>query len=363
MPGIDFTNDPLLQARNFSYLDTQLIRLGGPNFAQLPVNRPVAEVHHNQRDGYGQHRIDRGQTSYFPNSLAGGCPVLASVEEGAYAHFAERVEGHRCGSAARASRTTTASRRCSGTAWPAGRRQHIVAAFSFELGKVDYAHVQERVVGHLNLIDHELATQVAANLGLRPPGNDVTNHGRSSPALSQADQPRSTSTRKVAVLAADGVDVATLRPVLDRLVDGGAICEVLAPHGGELATGDGGGLLVDRSLVTTSSVLYDAVLVAGGDASVGALLDTGDAVHFPAEAYKHVKPVAALGAGVRLLERAALPGARLATADEGVVADRGVVTLASGAPSGTDLDGFAAAFEDAIRAHRHFGREVGSVPA
>ena len=116
VPGIDFTNDPLLQARNFSYLDTQLIRLGGPNFAQIPVNRPVAEVHHHQRDGYGQHRIDVSPVTYHPNSLGGGCPALASFDEGALPplHRARRRREDPQ-APARASRTTTARPRCSGT--------------------------------------------------------------------------------------------------------------------------------------------------------------------------------------------------------------------------------------------------------
>src|SRR5207245_6534003 len=93
VPGIDFTNDPLLQARLFSYLDTQLIRLGAPNFVQIPVNRPVAQVHHHQRDGYSQHRIDVSPVSYHPNSIGGGCPHLASMDEGAYRHYTQRVDG------------------------------------------------------------------------------------------------------------------------------------------------------------------------------------------------------------------------------------------------------------------------------
>ena len=116
VPGIDFTNDPLLQARNFSYLDTQLIRLGGPNFAQLPVNRPVAPVHHHQRDGYRQHRIDRGTAAYFPNSLGRGCPALSGLEEGGYVHYAERVEGRKVRERSESFKDSTARQHCSGTA-------------------------------------------------------------------------------------------------------------------------------------------------------------------------------------------------------------------------------------------------------
>jgi catalase len=362
VPGIDFTNDPLLQARNFSYLDTQLIRLGGPNFAQLPVNRPVADVHHNQRDGYGQHRIDRGTTSYFPNSLGGGCPALSSVAEGGYEHYAERVDGRKVRERSESFKDFYSQATLFWNSMTTWEQQHIVDAFSFELGKVDHPHIRERVVEHLNQIEHELATRVAAALGQPGPAPVAQNHGRSSAALSQANQPRSVATRKVAVLAADGVDAASLRPVLDLLRNDGVSCEILAPHGGELATADGGTLPVDRALVTMSSVLYDAVLLAGGEKSVDSLIGNGEAVHYPAEAYRHGKPVGALNAGTRILERAPLPGLRLAAGGNGVVSEQGVVTAAE-VSAGSDLDSFAAAFGDAIRAHRHFDRETRMVPA
>ena len=241
-------------------------------------------------------------------------------------------------------------------------QRHILEAYSFELGKVDHAHIQERVVGHLNHVDHDLAASVAATLGIAPPEEATPNHGRSSPALSQAQQPRSVATRKVAVLAADGVDAATLRPVLDWLRGQGAICEVLAPHGGELTAADGDQLPVNRALTTMASVLYDAILVAGGAGSIDTLLRDGEAVHYTSEAYKHGKAVAALDAGIRVLEQAPLPPVRLANNGHGVVVDNGVVTVA-GSSSNPRSDEFAEAFADAIRAHRSYERDVAAVPA
>jgi len=359
VPGIDFTNDPLLQARNFSYLDTQLIRLGGPNFAQIPVNRPVAEVHHHQRDGYGQHRIDVSPVSYHPNSIAGGCPALASFDEGAYRHYTERVDGATIRKRSESFKDFYSQATLFWNSMSDWEQQHIADAFQFELGKVERAHIRERVIENLAHVDHGLAGQVAQGLGLPAPAEAERNHGRSSPALSQADQPGSAQTRKVAVLAADGVDAETLQPVLESLRGAGAICEILAPHAGTL--NGNGETAVDRPLQTMASVLYDAVLVAGGRESVETLRGNGTAVRYVAEAYKHAKPVGAIGDGVELLREAPLNDAKLS--DNGLVDESGVVTLASPGNGGGEIEHFAKAFAGALAAHRHFDRNVAVIPA
>jgi catalase len=354
VPGIDFTNDPLLQARLFSYLDTQLIRLGGPNFAQLPVNRPIAEVHHHQRDGYGQHRIDVSPVSYHKNSIAGGCPHLASADEGAYRHYQQRVDGATIRTRSLSFQDHYSQATLFFNSLSEWEKQHLADALRFELGKVEREYIRERVVEHLAHVDHGLATEVAEGLGLPAPPEAEPNHGRSSPALSQANQPHSAETRKVAVLAADGVDGETLERVLGKLRDAGAIPEVLAPHGGTLE----GGVKVDRPLLTMASVLYDAVLVPGGRGSVEALRGNGAAIRYVAEAYKHAKPVGAWAEGVDLLREAPLNDARVS--DNGLVAEAGVVTVAS---DNGELDEFASAFADALAQHRHFDRQVAVVPA
>jgi catalase len=360
VPGIDFTNDPLLQGRLFSYLDTQLIRLGGPNFAQIPINRSINEVHTNQREGYGQHRIDRGRASYSPNSLGG--TTIATVEEGAYRHYAERVEGHKIRDRSGSFRDFYSQATLFWNSMSDWEQQHIVDAFRFELGKVDHMHVRERMVANLNHVDHDLAVAVAEGIGVEPPAQaEVENHGKSSPALTQADQPSSVATRKVAVLAGDGVDAASLRPVLDHLTELGATCEIVAPTDGSLDTTDGGSLEVDRAMNTMHAVLYDAILVAGGDDSVEAILGKGELANWPLEAYKHAKPVGAIGAGVRLLEELQLPGATLAPPTGGSANEAGVVTVVGGGAD--EIQGFSEAFADAIAAHRHFDRPLERVRA
>jgi catalase len=358
--GIDFTNDPLLQARNFSYLDTQLIRLGGPNFAQLPVNRPVAPVHHHQRDGYGQHRIDRSQVNYHPNSLGSGCPALASFEDGGYRHYQERVDGHTVRRRSESFKDHFSQATLFWNSMSTWEKQHIIDAFTFELGKVDHEHIRAGVVAHLSQIDGELATTVAQNVGVDAPAETATNHGKSSSALTQADQPQSPATRKVAVLVADGVDTQSLEQALAPLREQGIVCELLGPRDGKLQSAYGNEIKADRALVTVSSVLYDAVLVANGESSVEALASNGDAVHYVAEAYRHAKPVGAIGAGIELLEAAPLPSVPTANGGNGTLSQAGVVTIAD---TNGDLAEFGQAFAQAIAAHRHHDRDLAAVPA
>ncbi|MEN3310080.1 MAG: catalase [Micromonosporaceae bacterium] len=361
VPGIDFTDDPLLQARLFSYLDTQLTRLGGPNFAQIPINQPVAPVHHHQQDGFHQDRIPVGQGNYHPNSLGGGCPAV--IEAGAFNHFPERVDGHKL---RRRSETFADHYGQATLFWNSmtgWEKQHIVAAYRFELGKVTHMHIRRQVVDHLNHIDNDLAVAVADGIGVDAPAKAYDNHGRSSPALSLATRPGGDIRgRKIAILAAPGVEgagVEALRRALDEQY--GVVAEVLAPTDGPIPTAEPGidhPVPATRALTTVASVLYDGVVVAGGEASVAALARDGYAVHFVAEAYKHAKPVGALGAGLGLLRRAGLPGADGQPSPQS--ASDGVVVQADGGPAGAPfVEGLAAA----LAAHRHFGRPLDEVPA
>ncbi|WP_329045885.1 catalase [Amycolatopsis sp. NBC_01488] len=359
VPGIDFTNDPLLQARNFSYLDTQLIRLGGPNFAQLPVNRPIADVATDQRDGHGQQTIHKGQTSYFRNSLGGGCPAIA--DSGTFQHYTEAVSGHKIRERSPSFKDFYSQATLFWNSMTDVERDHIVAAFRFELGKVTEKGVRARTVDELNHVDHDLATRVASGIGVPAPAAETPHHGHRSPALSQLGQPNlNPHGRKVAILAADGVDTIGTRKLLDALEAADVTGEVLAPADGELAPGgDGGPLPADRQLATTASVLYDAVVVPCGPGSVDQLAQDGEAVHFVAEAYKHLKPVAAFGSGLDLLRRAGVP-AQLAD-DTKTRIDDGVVTTTSAA---ADLpDEFAASFLAALSEHRIWSRSTSTIPA
>ncbi|MFF4818587.1 catalase [Kitasatospora sp. NPDC001309] len=318
VPGIDFTNDPLLQGRNFSYLDTQLIRLGGPNFTQLPVNRPLADVRTNHRDGYGQQVVHDG-TSYTPNSVGGGCPFTMGggrLPEGVFEHYQERIDG-----AAVRRRSPSFADHYSQAAlfWHSmsdWEQQHITAAFAFELGKLGSDEVRRRMVGNLVHVDGGLAAEVARRIGEPEPEAEPADRAtasagsgtagpRTSPALSLENLRGSgIRTRKVAVLAAPGVDGEQIRSAHEQLGARGAVVETLAAHGGHVLAHDGARVPVDRPLPTVASVLYDALVVPDfGD--LARHVDP-DAVRFLAETLRHGKPVALLGSGVELSRMAGL---------------------------------------------------------
>jgi catalase len=346
VPGIDFTDDPLLQARLFSYLDTQLLRLGGPNFPQLPVNQPIAPVNNHQMDGPHQMRIPKTRASYHPNSVGGGCPALAG--EHAYTHYPEYIAGQKMRKRSESFGDHYSQATLFWNSMSEWEKEHIVSAFRFELGKVEHHHVREGVVENLNHVDHDLAVAVAEGVGVEPPEKAVTdNHGRSSPALSQANTAHSPATRKIAILVADGVDGGQVAAAVAALRELGTLPEVLAPRDGTVTAADGTAVKVTRGLPTVHSVLYDAVLVPGGAESVRTLSGDGKAVHFVTEAYKHYKAVGALGAGAELLSARVLSGR-----------DGPGVVIADD----TD-EGFITAFAEAVAAHRHFDRETADVPA
>jgi catalase len=360
VPGIDFTNDPLLQARNFSYLDTQLIRLGGPNFSHLPINRPVTEVRTHQHDGFGQQTIQRGKASYHKNSLGSGCPALADEE--VFTHYAQRVDGHAVRARSDSFADHYSQPRLFWRSMSGVEAEHIVAAFGFELGKVTDVDIRESVVAQLDLVDHGLASRVATKLGLHiSPESPVVDIVPPSPALSQLNTAMdSIVSRRVAVLAADGVDVTGVDRLVEALTERGAIVEVLAPKGGGvLSGGSGGEITVDRAITTMASVLYDAVVVPGGPDSIATLRGDGYALHFLAEAYKHAKPIAAFGAGLDLIPAAGLHCPVAEGPD--VHTHAGVVT--STAAEASLADEFFDIFSDIMARHRAWDREVDSVPA
>ncbi|MEC3957492.1 catalase [Nocardia sp. CDC153] len=361
VPGIDFTDDPLLQLRNFSYLDTQLIRLGGPNFAQLPINRPVADVRNHQQDGYGQHAIPRGEAAYTKNTIGGGCPMIAS--EGAMRHVAEPLYGTPVRGRAESFREYYRQPRMFWRSMSEPEADHIVSAFAFELGKVTRPAIRTRVVERLASIDPDLAVRVAAELGLPAVANGSDpSDAVISPALSQLTKAVGTvATRKVAILTADGADGIGVRTVAAWLSGRGAVPEVIAPHGGSVTEhGDTNEMLtVDKSLSTVSSVLYDAVIVAGGPDAADTLIRAGAAVHFVLEAFKHAKPIGGFGAGLTVLRTAGIAG-HLPTDTDLAVENGVVITSAAG---NRVPEKFVELFAEVLARHRVWRRRTAVVPA
>jgi catalase len=370
VPGIDFSNDPLLQGRLFSYTDTQLLRLGGPNFHEIPINRPVAAVHNNQRDGFSRQAINRSKTSYEPNKIGGGCPMQARSAAGGFVAFPARITGQRA--RARSDKFfdhfSQAALFFNSQSDP--EKDHLVEALRFELGKVERLAIRERMVGMLGQVDRTLAAAVAEGLGLPPlpkielplnrsvaadsdpeerESRPVKKAAGKSAALSMASTVKNTVlTRKVAILAADGVDEASVAAMKSALADAGAQGKIVAPRLGVLQGTAGSEFLIDFSLLTGSSVLFDAVYVPGGEKSVQALLGNRDAVEFVTESYRHCKTIAASGAGTALLRACA----GLESLEEGP---------GSGGFEGVVIGGDGAAivrrFLEMIARHRHWTRK------
>jgi catalase len=359
VPGIDFTHDPLMQARLFSYLDTQLTRLGGPNFAELPINRPVSPVHNHQQDGSHRDTINTGRANYHPNSLGGGCPFLAGKGQG-FMHAAERMEGQKVRQRSESFSDHFSQATLFFKSLTKPEQEHLIAALRFELGKVERPEIRERVVSQVLVnIDAELAARVAMAVGVaavpkapKPAKADKKRKTiESAPSLSMENTPKdSIKTRKVAVLVAEGFSASEVDAVRKALTAGGAVVELVAPKLSPLKSQEGGEERPVKTFLTAASVLYDAVYVPGGGKSIATLKLLPDAMDFIRDAYRHCKAVGFSGEGTQLVEAAGL--SQLATAQP-LETDPGVVRSAK-----SDMKKFNKSFIAAIAAHRHWAREA-----
>ncbi len=377
VPGIDFTNDPLMQGRLFSYTDTQLIRLGGPNFHEIPINRPVVPVHNNQRDGYMRQQINKGRTSYHPNSLGSGCPFQAGMSQGGFTSYEERIDAKKIRERSRSFFDHFSQARLFFNSQSQPEKDHIVQALSFELGKVETKEIRERMLGILSLIEDGLAAQVAYNLGLKvtkpssPVNHSVPADGKQenyeplevtssldkSQALSMASTPKdSIRTRKIAFLVADGVNDESVMNMQEALMDAGAQVEIVAPRLGTVSGENDSIIPVNQSFLTTASVLYDAVYVPGGINSVATLEADPDAIHFLNEAYRHCKAIAG-DADAAQAFRQTYFASKFPSEEKGTVSEEGVLL-------GGDDAKLAEEFIAAIATHRFWEREPArKVPA
>lgn len=324
VPGIDFTNDPLLQGRLFSYTDTQLIRLGGPNFHEIPINRPVVPVHNNQRDGFMRQTINRGKTSYGPNSLSDNAPHQVKAEDGGFVSYNERVDARKVRARSKSFLDHFSQARLFFQSQSDPEKQHMIDALCFELGKVKTVAIRERMLGVLYQVDPDLATPVAVHLGLSIPKDPkqlnfnvpadadlsdyesvkgVKSEVEKSPALSMANTVKDQiKTRKVAFLTADGFDEKSLSAMKAKLEGEGAIVSIIAPKLGVVTSEKGVELPIDESFLTAASVLYDAVYVPGGINSSATLEADADAIHFLNEAFRHCKPIAVSAAAQQVID-------------------------------------------------------------
>jgi catalase len=310
VPGVDFTNDPLLQGRLFSYTDTQLSRLGGPNFHEIPINRPIVPNHSSQRDAMHRMTIDKGRASYEPNSIDGGWPkeTPPAPHGGGFESYQERIDGHKIRQRSDSFSDHFSQARLFFQSMSPTEQQHIIKAYSFELGKVEREAIRAREVNEiLANIDLDLAAAVAANLGLPAPkaGTVQVKDAKpvQSPALSQMNHPGSVGIkgRKIALLVADGVEGASVDRLVKAFEAQSARILVLGPTSAPVKTAEGKALAVDASMEGMPSVMVDGLWVPAGKAALEALGQSGVAKHYLLEAYKHLKPMGLASEGKALL--------------------------------------------------------------
>ncbi|RYF76509.1 MAG: catalase [Comamonadaceae bacterium] len=356
VPGIDFSNDPLLAGRIHSYVDTQLTRLGGPNFHEIPINAPIAPVHNNQRDGFHRQAVNRGRVSYEPNSLAGGCPFQAGAATG-FVSFPAPVEQDKVrGKPEKFADHYTQATLFFESQTPV-EQAHIAAAFRFELSKLTVPAIRERVLAGLVNASPDLAAKVAAGLGMTVPAPlpkalaiPVTPEITHSPALSLMARPGdgSVRSRKVAILVADGVEGESIAALQAALLEGGAIGRLVGPRIGAFTTASGDVMQADASMENEPGFLFDALVLPDGEDAVALLATDGHTAEFIKDQHRHCKTILALGASSALLADAKVD----ATLPDGA-ADPGVLIADAG-----DANSAISAFIAALALHRHLQRET-----
>ena len=357
VPGIDFSNDPMLQGRLASYTGAQIGRLGGPNHHELPINRALCPVHNFQRDGSGRQAIPRGRVSYEPNTLATGSEFRADGGQHGFQGSEEAVDAVQARKRAPSFDDHFSQASLFWNSQGAAEKDHIVAAFQHELSHVESRVIRQCVVDNLAHVDPRLARKVAEPLGIDAPdaraaaGRAGFREARarlgieSSPSLSMEGAAQSSiATRRIAVLMAPGVELGAYKVISQALQDAGATTHVVAAHLGVLASSSGQQVPVDYTFASQPSVLFDAVLLPGGAVHAQALARSGDALHFVLEAYRHGKPLCVIGEAIELLQLAQVtpetpvPGVVVGRADPGTRAQ------------------LAQEFIAAIARHRHWSR-------
>jgi len=337
VPGIDFTNDPLLQGRLFSYLDTQLIRLGGPNFHEIPINRPVVPFHNNQRDGYHRQTINKGKVNYHRNSLAGNTPSPVSPENGGYESYQEKVEGKKVRARSDSFKDHFSQATLFWNSMTETEKQHIVEAFQFELGKVKSVSVKQQVVDMFANVSLELAKNLAEYIGVNPPTSGGSTVKASSPALSQMNTVKSPKTLTVAVIVTEGFNGPNLKYVLDQLTSNGIQPKIISETIGEVSGTNGMKVNAEFTFLTAKSVQFDSVYIVR--ASVKSQTFNKQAANFIDEAFSHYKPIGANPGLKEWLERNRIAG------QPGVVID-------------DNIEQFTKELIEAISQHRFWDRKV-----
>ena len=307
VPGIDVTNDPLLQGRLFSYTDTQLKRIGGPNFHELEINKPKCPMHNFQRDGMARQTVDRGRMNYEPNSLEPNGP--RETPDG-YATHAEPVAGTKVRQRSETFADHHTQARMFYRSQTSVEQRHIANAYTFELSKVESEAVRKRQLGHLDLIDKQLAATVAANLGMTGQAETITPARapfdmEPSPALSILGKAKPTlEGRKVGILICDGCDAALVAKLKAAVENAGAAVQLVAPRVAKTVAANGAVLVADHMVSGGPSVIFDAVAIVVGAPGIDGLVANPAAVQWASDAFHHCKVMGVVAAAQPLLDAA-----------------------------------------------------------
>ncbi|KFC18099.1 catalase [Epilithonimonas lactis] len=314
VPGIDFSNDPLLQGRLFSYTDTQLSRLGSPNFHEIPINRSLNTVHNNNRDGHMRQQISKGKVSYEPNSMGGGCPFQSMMKDGGFVSHGERVDGHKVRARSQSFVDHYSQAKLFVNSQSAPEKKHLQDALIFELSKVKIPAIRERMVGQLNFINQDLAKNVAKKVGvdvtkLEQPNQSIPADAdpktlqseerepatKSSDALSMKNTAKdSIESRVIGFIMEDGVNASDVNSLKSKLEEEGAEVQIIAGSLSPVKADDGSSFTPKHSLTSTASVCFDALYICSGKTSSDNLLNEDNkpgTIHFVNEAYKHCKAI------------------------------------------------------------------------
>ncbi|KPH14820.1 catalase [Chryseobacterium sp. ERMR1:04] len=314
VPGIDFSNDPLLQGRLFSYTDTQLSRLGSPNFHEIPINRSITTVHNNQRDGHMRQQITKGKVNYEPNSIGGGCPYQAMMKEGGFASQEEGISGHKIRARSESFVEHYSQAKLFYNSQSEPEKTHLQNALIFELSKVTIPEIRERMVGQLAFVDKNLAQSVADKIGvevktLLQPNQSIPADTDSSALQSEESEGKITSSealsmkntvkdtiesRVIGFMMTGGVNASATDELKKELENKGAVVQIISENTSPVIASDGQQFIPDHSLSTTSSVCFDALYVCPGDESVNGLIKSGNlnmTVDFINETYRHCKAI------------------------------------------------------------------------
>jgi catalase len=378
VPGIGFSDDPLLQGRNFSYQDTQLSRLG-INFQELPINRPMCPVMNNNRDGAMRHTITKGTVNYWPNRYEACPPAKKDEEPAPYIDYPQKVAGMKARLRSKKFQEHFNQAQLFYNSMSAAEKAHIELALSFELDHCEDPVVYERMSQRLADIDLTLAQNVATMVGGTPPEKaGRPNHGKKTVGLSQTEYPGKTptiETRRVAIIIADGYDKVAYDGIVAALKSCQALPYTIGPRRSPIfAAGESKenskGVTPDHHLEGMRSTMFDSVFVPGGATSVSTLRKNGRALHWVREAFAHLKAIGAVGEAVDFVRDAcALPGVDFSTSDA-VTDSYGVVTAAKVKPDSfkemvkmaQGAVDFVDAYFYAISLHKNFEREMQGFP-